>query len=102
MLDVLMYDEFIGQLADKDGRLEFKYNQRAMDLGDKYALSVKLPLRTESYDDRWVTPFFDNLLPEGDARNIVAQAQQYDRSDVQALLGSIGGECAGAVSLWPS
>ena len=45
--------------------------------------------------------FFDNLLTESDTRSELAAATKVDPSDVLGLLGKVGCECAGAVSLWP-
>jgi len=53
-----------------------------------------------TYGHRETLVFFDNLLLESDTRDELARARQDDRSDVAGLLGRVGGECAGAVSVW--
>jgi serine/threonine-protein kinase HipA len=63
---------------------------------------VRLPVRAEPYDHDATTAYFENLLPEGEGRDLIAQARHFSPSDVAGLLGMIGGECAGAVSLWPT
>lgn len=102
MLDVYLSGEHIGTLTQDTAGVSFAYNERALDEPARCALSVRLPVRREVYPHHRAAPFFDNLLPEGDARALLAQAAKYDPSDVQGLLGAIGGECAGAVSLWPT
>jgi serine/threonine-protein kinase HipA len=47
-------------------------------------------------------PFFSNLLPEANIKRVIAQRLQISESNDFAMLSSIGGECAGAVSLRPS
>ena len=65
-------------------------------------LSLHLPLRTESYPDDLSRPFFSNLLPEAEIKRVIAQRLQISESNDFAMLNSIGGECAGAVSVLPS
>lgn len=102
MLDVYLYGEHVGRLGtDERGLLSFHYTGRALDEPERFALSVRLPVRPEPYGHQEAMAFFDNLLPESDARDLIAQARHYDPSDVVGLLGAIGGECAGAVALWP-
>lgn len=64
-------------------------------------LSVRLPVRAEPYDHDATMAFFENLLPEGEGRDLIAQARQFSVSDVPGLLGMVGGDCAGAVTIWP-
>lgn len=81
------------------GRLTFQYDDDV--LGDDSALvSTRLPVRGPAYGDDETLPYFENLLPEGDMRQLVAAATKHAGSDIAGLLGVIGGECAGAVSLW--
>jgi len=102
MLRVYLHNDEVGQLTQDERRfLSFQYNERALDKPEMSAISVRLPIRPESYDDRSCRPFFENLLPESDIRDLLAVAQKFDPSDTILLLGAIGGECAGAVSVWP-
>jgi serine/threonine-protein kinase HipA len=65
---------------------------------DATALSTSLPIQAEPFDDRKTRPFFAGLLPEGQMRRLIAQQFQVSRQNDFALLGHIGGECAGAVT----
>jgi serine/threonine-protein kinase HipA len=102
MLDVYLHDALVGVVSrDARGLLSFRYGERALDEPASSALSVRLPVRREPYDHDAAIAFFENLLPEGEGRDLIAQARHYSPSDVAGLLGMVGGECAGAVSIWP-
>jgi serine/threonine-protein kinase HipA len=62
-------------------------------------LSQSLPIRSEPFDDRATRPFFAGLLPEGGKRKQIAKTLQISTQNDYALLDSLGGECAGAVTL---
>ena len=64
------------------------------------AVSVRLPVRAAPYEDQDAVPCFENLLPDGDLRDLLAAETHQHRGDVVGLLGVFGGECAGALSLW--
>ncbi len=90
----------VGTLWADGTRLQFAYD--AAVLGDRAAaVSVLLPVRAGTFDDHQVRPCFENLLPEGDLRSYLAKTEKVDEGDVVGLLGAFGGECAGALSLWP-
>ncbi len=95
-LDVLMYEHEAGAVGEFEDDVWYRYH----DGYAKAALSVRLPVRPSTYGHRETLVFFDNLLLESDTRDELARARQHDRTDVAGLLGSVGGECAGAVSVW--
>ena len=64
-------------------------------------VSLRLPVRAAPYPERDALPCFENLLPDGDLRGLLAADVHQHQSDVVGLLGVFGGECAGALSLWP-
>lgn len=103
-LDVWLLGEHVGQLMQVDGRIQFAYSaqwlaQPAHSGGVGGPLSQSLPLRAAPFDDRATRPFFAGLLPEGEPRRLAAQALQVSRQNDFGLLGGLGGECAGAVTL---
>jgi serine/threonine-protein kinase HipA len=103
MLDVFLYDVPVGQIReDQAGRLAFQYSEQALDEPARFQISVRMPVRVEAYGHEATTVFFENLLPEGEGRDLIAQARHFAPADVAGLLGMVGGECAGAVSLWPA
>lgn len=93
-LDVWLLGKRIGTLSQVDGRLSFAYAPDATT-----PLSQSLPIRSEAFDDRSARPFFAGLLPEGGKRKQIAQTLQVSPQNDYALLESLGGECAGAVTL---
>jgi serine/threonine-protein kinase HipA len=64
-------------------------------------LSVKRPLTSATYGHDETKAFFDNLLLESCLRTELAIPTRHDTRDTTELLGPIGGECAGAVAIWP-
>ncbi len=71
-------------------------------LGDQTAaVSVKMPVKAASYPAHVAMACFENLLPDGELRDLLAASVKRASSDVVGLLGVFAGECAGALSLWP-
>ncbi len=101
-LDVFLHEPLIGGVGEHETDVWFRYLELLPDAPSRTrALSVRMPRRAATYDHADTLVFFDNLLLESDTRDELARLEQYDRSDVAGLLGRVGGECAGAVSLWP-
>jgi len=98
LLDVLIHEREAGALGEQDDDVWYRYNADYQ----RSALSVRMPVRASTYGHRDTLVFFDNLLLESDTRDELARVRQHDRSDVAGLLGRVGGECAGAVSIWDS
>lgn len=94
-------DREVGMLrCDARGDVTFTYAAAVLD-DPSAAVSVRLPVRPTPYTDHEARPCFENLLPEGDVRRTLAMATHRAAHDVVGLLGVVGGECAGALSLWP-
>lgn len=86
--------------SDQTGRLRFTYLHSVLQ-HPELAVSVRMPVRGKPWEDAEAMVCFENLLPEGDIRSQIAQATHIASKDVSGLLGVIGGECAGALTLWP-
>jgi serine/threonine-protein kinase HipA len=100
-LRVLANGELVGLLCVAEGRWTFHY-----DAGwNTHALSPSFPLATREYRDsgdvRRVEWFFENLLPEGRLRELIASRDRIDPKDTWALLVRHGQDTAGALSLIP-
>ncbi|WIM06273.1 MAG: HipA domain-containing protein [Candidatus Nitricoxidivorans perseverans] len=100
-LRVLANGDLVGLLDVTAGRWSFDY-----DAGwNAYALSPSFPLATRTYQDsadiRPVEWFFENLLPEGRLRELIASRDRIDPKDTWALLLRHGQDTAGALSLLP-
>ncbi len=95
---VFLHDEKVGDLDGDRGRMSFRYLEAAV---GRSPLSLRLPYRSNAYADDDARPFFENLLPEAEFRRLLAGALRVSDGNTVGLLGAIGGECAGAVSIWP-
>lgn len=101
-LDVFLEGEPVGRLRlDEQRRFVFSYAREWLENPAAIPLSLALPMRREPYEDDAARPFFANLLPEGELRNLVARRLGLSPLNDFALLEEIGGECAGAVMLIP-
>ncbi len=96
LLDVYFHNKKIGVLKEHNSRLSFKYSDDATE-----SIAHQLPLQKEAFGDKETRSFFSNLLPEGDVVKKIAQIKQVSLNNPFALLRELGGECAGAVSLYP-
>lgn len=94
LLNVYLYEKHIGTLYDKSSGLEFQYNDSA------YPLSIRMPVSREVYKADYTLPFFQNLLPEGDALALIANKFHISKDNIFSILKKIGGDCSGAVSLY--
>ena len=102
MFDIYLYDGRVGKLTPRGRGVRFAYTDAALDDDRLHALSLSLPKRVEPFPDSAAGPFFRNLLPEQAYGRLVARAVGTAPENSVALLGAIGGECPGAVSIWPA
>lgn len=65
------------------------------------ALSLSLPLQSEPFNAYETRVFFENLLPPEVVRRKLEKVLQHDYRNVFAFLKELGGDCAGAISLYP-
>ena len=99
-LIVYLNNQEVGILRDEEPPL-FQYDQAWLEATDAYPLSRQLPLQSQPFSGRAVRAFFAGLLPEAETRARIASVLGVSAGNDFALLKRIGGECAGAVSLWP-
>ena len=93
-LNVYLCGEKIGTLFEDDLlQLTFQYDNNAS------PLSVRLPVRAESYPHAATYPFFENLTPEGEVFEILTK-DHVSGNNVFSILNKFGGDCAGAVALY--
>ncbi|RDJ02955.1 type II toxin-antitoxin system HipA family toxin [Rhizobium grahamii] len=103
LLDVWFDETKAGSLMqDEAGALSFAYDLGYLTGPDPRALSFSMPLQEAPYTDRAVRPFFSGLLPDEGARQRLAGALGISAGNAFGLLEVIGGECAGALSLYPA
>jgi len=94
-------DAVVGRLwLDEKKRFCFQYDSQWLERS-KIPLSLSLPLRPDPFLDDESHPFFANLLPEEKIRAVIARNLGVSLNNDYGLLERIGGDCAGAVSLYP-
>ncbi|WP_213775772.1 HipA domain-containing protein [Bradyrhizobium sp. dw_78] len=103
LLDVYFSGVKAGILNQDDGgALSFVYDAGYLAQQEPRAISFSMPLQEGPYFDRAVRPFFSGLLPDEAARQRLAGALGISAGNAFGLLEVIGGECAGALSLYPA
>lgn len=99
LLKVYYEGEQIGSLSENNGIWQFAYAPT----WQGFALAPYLPVQDEPLIDQSTTRpvqwFFDNLLPEEGARQLMAREVAAAQEDVFSLLEAYGRESAGALVL---
>jgi serine/threonine-protein kinase HipA len=86
---------------DEHGDLAFRYDAAWLADPAKRAISISLPKRAEAFNRRETRPFFAGLLPDEGQREAVARALGVSKGNDFRLLEQLGGDVAGALTLWP-
>lgn len=103
LLDVYFGQAKAGALSqDESGALSYAYDPGYLAGQEPRAISFSMPLQEAAYADRVARPFFSGLLPDEGARQRLAGALGISAGNAFGLLEVIGGECAGALSLYPA
>lgn len=90
-----------GTLEERDNGYVFSYSPDYLDLADAVAISLTLPLQSESFEDKRFFPFFDGLIPEGWLLDIAEHTWKLNPRDRMGLLLACCRDCIGAVSIVP-
>jgi serine/threonine-protein kinase HipA len=86
---------------DEHGDMGFVYDANWLADSMTRAISASLPKQVKPYGRRAARYFFAGLLPEESQRDGVARALGLSRTNDYALLEALGGDVAGALTLWP-
>lgn len=96
---VIWNEKLVGILErHTKGRVVFQYSQDWLNNIER-PISLSLPCSPKKYSPAISTAFFENLLPENNARTILAFNRRFDKKDVFAFLENFGEDCAGALSI---
>ncbi len=87
--------------VNEHGEMRFTYSPGWIAEATCPAISFSLPKRPEPFKQRQCRPFFAGLLPEGSQRDAIAGALGISKRNDFGFLEALGGDVAGALSLWP-
>jgi serine/threonine-protein kinase HipA len=98
-----MNGQLVGFLHKRpSGALSFRYAEVWLSINGNRPLSLSLPLARVEYAGDLVYNFFDNLLPDSRAiRERIQSRFKISSSQPFDLLTAIGGDCVGAIQLYP-
>ena len=101
-LNVFAFDRFVGTLSYDDhiNAFEFRYDASYLSCPDARELSQSLPLGDQPFDVLKSKAFFENLLPPEVVRRRLEKIVHISYGNVFGYLKALGGDCAGAVSLY--
>ena len=95
-LNVYLNNKKVGVLRETpSSALSFKYIDSSV-----APISVRMPVSEIRYGNRYAAPYFENLTPEGTPRKNVALHFGISENNNFSILDKIGGDCAGAISLY--
>ena len=101
-LSVWWEGAIVGTLhLNQHGEMRFAYTPEWLADSLRPAISISLPKRPAPFRQRECRPFFAGLLPEESSRDAIARALGISTRNDFAFLEALGGEVAGALSLWP-
>ena len=101
-LNVFLLDRLAGTLMSENGQMSFQYAQEYLQDDSSIPISFSMPLRLEPFDHAITTAFFENLLPPDVIRKRLGKILHLSRHNIFGFLNAIGGDCAGAVALYPT
>lgn len=102
-LDVYLLGQRVGRIDYRShhNEMRFSYASDYLARADAVPLSHALPLQSEPFDSDRTTVFFENLLPPDVVRRKLGPVLHLSRHNVFGFLAALGGDCAGAIALWP-
>lgn len=100
-LSVYYSQQKIGNLTVADDlQYQFAYANEWLKADNAFPLSCSLPLTDKPSSHQIAYAFFSNLIPEGDLRDKLAKQLGLSEQNDFGLLEIIGGDVAGAISLY--
>lgn len=99
-LIIHFHDQPCGVLHIEQERMRFSYLAEYLAAGGP-PISVAMPCSQQSWPDANTFPFFENLLPEGAIRQLLATRLGTAENNFSRLLTATGGDVAGAISIGP-
>ncbi len=102
-LAIWLYGAKVATVELERRRMRLQYTDEAIQSfpAGTPLLSLQLTVRKERFPNGAVRAFLDGLLPEEDARRLIAQDLGLRADDTFALAGALGRDCAGALVIQP-
>lgn len=97
-LNVWLAGEHVATITENRSGMSMAYTDIAQPLGAPL-VSMSMPVASQRYGNKTTRPFFHGLLPEGEARSIIAYDLGLDSSNDMGLLQALGKDCAGALTI---
>ena len=95
-LNVFYESQLVGRMKEDDELVySFEYADSWLASGNRFALSLAMPMTQKVFGNRITRSFFENLLPEGEVREHL-QSTRGIASDFD-FLEHYGRDCAGAI-----
>lgn len=101
LLHVYIDTRKVGTLTGHEVVYFFAYEESWLTNPAAIPLSLSLPLQPQPFPPEISRAFFSNLLPEGQLRDHFASKYRVSVDDDLGLLAALGGDCAGALILYP-
>ena len=96
---VYVQDMLAGEIRETDNGYEFEYRQEYLDNEAAKAVSLTLPLQSETYRSKYLFPFFDGLIPEGWLLDVAEHNWKLDSKDRFGLMLVTCRDCIGDVHI---
>lgn len=99
----IYYKEFLAGILTEtdDGDYIFEYDEKYTIAHSKESITLTMPVRSRSYTDKRLFPFFEGLIPEGWLLDIASKNWKINQNDRMGLLLACCQNCIGAVSIQP-
>ena len=92
--------EYVGEIVGSSFEDAcFTYDASYLNNPEYRAISIGLPLKEKTFNNKRTQIFFDGLLPEGFTRKCVAEWMHIDKDDYLSILACLGRECLGAIRI---
>ena len=100
-LNIFFEKKKIGTLyRDEDLIYSFSYDDGWLNYKEAFQLSLAMPLKEGDFGNKVTLSFFENLLPEGEARDALEKGCNFEGT--YELLKNFGNDCAGAIIVTPN
>ena len=97
--EIFMLGRKAGRLSELEDGYVFEYDPEYKESENAVPICLEMPLSKSVYEDRYLFPFFDGLIPEGWLLDIAEETWKLNPRDRFGLLLACCKDCIGAVSV---